>query len=159
MYISILNDNNKQTTIKANSMLNKAQIIGNLGNDPRVDTGKNGSTIASFSVATTERGYTTQSGVKLPDKTEWHNVVCFGKLADVVAKYLKKGSKVYIEGKMRSRTYTDKSGIERKVTEINVENMEMLDPKPNVSQQSQQNNVQSQYQQSPQFGDDDRLPF
>ena len=82
-------------------MLNKAQVIGNLGADPKVTIINNGQTkVASFSVATTERGYTTQSGVQVQEKTEWHNIVCFGKLADVVDKYLKKGSKVFIEGKM-----------------------------------------------------------
>lgn len=141
-------------------MLNKAQIIGNLGSDPRAATGKNGSTIASFSVATTERGYTTQSGAQVPERAEWHNVVCFGKLAEVAIKYLKKGSKVYVEGKMRTRSYTDNKGVERKVMEINVENMEMLDPKPNTTQQNAQ--PQQQYQQqSAQYGsaNNDDWPF
>lgn len=129
-------------------MLNKAQIIGNLGSDPRIAKAQNGSSIAGFTVATTERGYTTQSGVQIPDKTEWHNVVCFGKLAEVVAKYLHKGSKVYIEGKMRTRSYTGKDGIERKVMEINADNIEMLDPKPtsNTAQQSATYNSPSQAQ-------------
>lgn len=114
-------------------MLNKAQIIGNLGADPRVATAKNGSPIASFTIATTERGYTSQSGAQVPEKTEWHNVVCFGKLAEVVSRYLRKGSKVFIEGKMRTRTYTGKDGLERKTTEINAETMEMLDAKPSTT--------------------------
>lgn len=114
-------------------MLNKAQVIGNLGADPRVATAKNGSTIASFTVATTERGYTTSSGAQVPERTEWHNVVCFGKLAEIASKYLRKGSKVFIEGKMRTRSYQGKDGIERKVMEINAETMEMLDAKPSTT--------------------------
>lgn len=122
-------------------MLNKAQVIGNLGNDPQISVTNNGhGKVASFSVATTERGYTTQSGVQVPDRTEWHNIVCFGKLAEVVEQYLKKGSKVFIEGKMRTRSYDDKQGIKRYVTEINAEYMEMLDSRPQQPQQPQQNN-------------------
>lgn len=138
-------------------MLNKAQVIGNLGADPKVTIINNGQTkVASFSVATTERGYTTQSGVQVQEKTEWHNIVCFGKLADVVDKYLKKGSKVFIEGKMRTRSYEDRNGIKRSVMEINAEVMEMLDGK-------QQNQQQQQYEQ-PQYssqgnGEDGDLPF
>lgn len=140
-------------------MLNKAQVIGNLGADPKVSIINNGQTkVASFSVATTDRGYTTQLGVQVPDKTEWHNIVCFGKLADVVDKFLKKGSKVFIEGKMRTRSYEDKSGVKRSVMEINADTIEMLDSK----QQSQQQQVQPQPQ--PQYssqgnGEDGDLPF
>lgn len=147
-------------------MLNKAQVIGNLGADPKVTIINNGQTkVASFSVATTERGYTTQSGVQVQEKTEWHNIVCFGKLADVVDKYLKKGSKVFIEGKMRTRSYEDRNGVKRSIMEINAEVMEMLDGKQQ-NQQPQQ--TQPQYyaqptQQAPYppqgNGEDGDLPF
>lgn len=117
-------------------MLNKAQVIGNLGNDPKISVMNNGhGKVASFSVATTEKGYTTHNGVQVPDRTEWHNIVCFGKLAEVVEQYLKKGSKVFIEGKMRTRCYDDKQSIKRYVTEINAEYMEMLDSRPQQTQQ------------------------
>lgn len=126
-------------------MLNRAQIIGNLGDDPKVRTISNdGAKAASFNVATTERGYTLPNGTQVPERTEWHNVVCFGKLADVVDKYLKKGAKVYIEGKMRTRSYDDKNGIKRYVTEINAENMVMLD-----SRQQQQPQEQNQQEDVP----------
>lgn len=126
-------------------MLNRAQIIGNLGDDPKVRTINNdGAKVASFNVATTERGYTLPNGTQVPERTEWHNVVCFGKLADVVDKYLKKGAKVYIEGKMRTRSYDDKNGIKRYVTEINTENMVMLD-----SRQQQQPQEQNQQEDVP----------
>lgn len=143
-------------------MLNKAQVIGNLGADPKVSIINNGQTkVASFSVATTDRGYTTQLGVQVPDKTEWHNIVCFGKLADVVDKFLKKGSKVFIEGKMRTRSYEDKTGVKRSVMEINADTIELLDSK---QQQPQQYAPQEQPQPQPQYssqgnGGDGDLPF
>lgn len=140
-------------------MLNKAQVIGNLGADPKVSIINNGQTkVASFSVATTDRGYTTQLGVQVPDKTEWHNIVCFGKLADVVDKFLKKGSKVFIEGKMRTRSYEDKSGVKRSVMEINADTIEMLDSKQQSQQQQVQPQPQAQYS-SQGNGEDGDLPF
>lgn len=132
-------------------MLNKAQVIGNLGADPKVNviTTKSGQTkAASFSVATTERGYTTQNGVQVPDKTEWHNVVCFGKMAEIVERYLRKGSKVYVDGKMRTRKYEDRQGISRSVMEIQAENLEMLDAKPQ-QQQAQGNEYNNGYNNVP----------
>lgn len=122
-------------------MLNKAQVIGNLGADPKVSNGQ--TKVASFRVATTERGYTLQNGTQVPDRTEWHNVVCFGKMAEVVEKYLKKGAKVFIEGKMRTRQYDDKNGVSRSIMEIHAESMEMLDNK-----QQQQGQQQPQPQQA-----------
>ncbi len=117
-------------------MLNKAQVIGNLGSDPKVTNISNGQTkVASFSVATTDPAYTSKSGVQVAEKTEWHNVVCFGKLADVAEKWLRKGSKVFIEGKMRTRTYDDRNGVKRSVMEIVADYMEMVD-----SRQSNHNN-------------------
>ncbi|MBO5710431.1 MAG: single-stranded DNA-binding protein [Rikenellaceae bacterium] len=140
-------------------MLNKAQVIGNLGADPKVSIINNGQTkVASFSVATTDRGYTTQLGVQVPDKTEWHNIVCFGKLADVVDKFLKKGSKVFIEGKMRTRSYEDKSGVKRSVMEINADTIEMLDSKQQSQQPQVQPQPQAQYSSQGNGGDGD-LPF
>lgn len=140
-------------------MLNKAQVIGNLGADPKISIINNGQTkVASFSVATTDRGYTTQLGVQVPDKTEWHNIVCFGKLADVVDKFLKKGAKVFIEGKMRTRSYEDKSGVKRSVMEINADTIEMLDSKQQSQQPQVQPQPQAQYSSQGNGGDGD-LPF
>ena len=135
-------------------MLNKAQIIGHLGQDPKITTSQHG-TIASFSVATTEKGYTTRDGRQIPDRTEWHNVVCFGRIAEVVNAYLKKGSKVFVEGKMRTRQYESRDGIKRSIMEINAEMLEMLDCKP-ASQQPQPRHVQ-QMQDTATTGD--ALPF
>lgn len=137
-------------------MLNKAQVIGHLGQDPKITQGRNG-VIASFSVATTEKGYTTRDGVQVPERTEWHNIVCFGRIAEVVQAYLKKGSKVFVEGKMRTRSYDDKNGVKRTIMEINAELLEMLDNKPTTRQK--QAYQPQQPQPTGKKKEDDDLPF
>ena len=106
--------------------LNKVQLIGNVGKDPDVRYLDNGVAVATFPLATTERGYTLTNGVQVPERTEWHNVVVWRGLAETVEKYVHKGDKLYVEGKIRTRSYDDQKGIKRYVTEIYVENMEML---------------------------------
>ena len=106
--------------------INKATIIGFVGQEPKVDTLQTGTKVASFSVATTEKGYTTQGGTTVPDRTEWHNIVLWGKLAEIAGQYLHKGSSVYIEGKIRTRSYDDRNGIKRYVTEIVADDVEFL---------------------------------
>lgn len=142
-------------------MLNKAQVIGHLGQDPKITIMQQGrGTIASFSVATTEKGYTTRDGVQVPERTEWHNIVCFGRIAEVVKAYLRKGSKVFIEGKMRTRSYEDQNGIKRTVMEINAELLEMLDSKPTTQQNQAYQPTQSMQPQPPeQRKKEDDLPF
>lgn len=137
-------------------MLNKAQVIGHLGQDPKITVLQNGrGTVASFCVATTEKGYTARDGTQVPERTEWHNVVCFGRIADVVKSYLRKGSKVFIEGKMRTRQYESKDGVKRSIMEINADVLEMLDSKPSNNKQQP-----SQYQAlQPQQQKEDNLPF
>ena len=85
--------------------------------------------MAQVRLATTERGYTLQNGTQVPDRTEWHRVVMRNALAEVVEKYVHKGDKLYVEGKIFTRTYDDQAGVKRYVTEIYVDNMEMLSPK------------------------------
>ncbi|MBI1723644.1 MAG: single-stranded DNA-binding protein [Gemmatimonadetes bacterium] len=108
--------------------LNKVMLIGNLGADPEVRSTSNGSRVASFSLATS-RQWTTQSGEK-QEKTEWHKIVVWNNkgssLADVVEKYLKKGDRAYVEGRIEYRSYEDKEGQTRYVTEINVRELVML---------------------------------
>ena len=99
--------------------LNKVQVIGNLGRDPEVRYTNDNRPIANVTVATTE-SWKDQSGQK-QDKTEWHRVVVFGSLADVVSKYLKKGDKVYFEGKLQTRKWTGNDGQEKYTTEIVVD--------------------------------------
>ena len=115
--------------------INKAILVGNVGNDPKTQTYSNGN-VAQFSLATTERGYTLQNGTQVPDRTEWHNCIAWGKTADVVAKYVHRGSKLYIEGKIKTRSYDDNQGRKCYVTEMHVDVLELLDPKSSNSNQS-----------------------
>lgn len=122
--------------------VNKAILVGNLGKDPEIRQLEN-SKIAKFTLATSEKGYTTKSGKTIPERTEWHNITVFGGLADVAEKFLKKGTRVYIEGKIRYSSYDKQNGEKGYSTDIFCENMEILSPKsdtiaPNgVSSQSQ----------------------
>ncbi len=104
--------------------LNKAMIIGNLGKDPEVRAIPSGAKVANFSIATTE-SYTGKDGNKV-DKTEWHNIVMWRGLAEVAEKYLKKGSQVYVEGRLQTRSWDDQNGQKRYTTEIVADNMVML---------------------------------
>ena len=109
--------------------LNKVQLIGNVGKDPDVRYLDNGVAVAAFPLATTERGYTLANGTQVPERTEWHNIVLWRGLAETAEKYVHKGDKLYIEGKIRSRSYDDPNGIKRYVVEIFGDNMEMLTPR------------------------------
>lgn len=105
--------------------LNKALIIGNLTRDPEVRTTPSGQTVASFGVATNRR-WKDQSGER-KEQVEYHNVVCWRRLAEIVGQYLKKGSKVYIEGRLQTRNWEGQDGVKRYRTEIITENLIMLD--------------------------------
>ena len=104
--------------------VNKVILVGNLGKDPEVRYLDGGVAVANFPLATTET-YKDKTGNRV-DQTEWHNVVLWRGLAEITEKYLKKGSQVYIEGKLRTRSYDDKDGIKRYTTEIVADNMTML---------------------------------
>lgn len=107
--------------------LNKVQIIGNLGKDPELRYTQSGTAVASFSVATTEK-YKNKGG-EWEEKTEWHNVTLWGKLAEIAGEYLQKGKTVYIEGKLQTRKWQDRDGNDRYTTEIVGEKMLMLSGK------------------------------
>lgn len=109
--------------------MNKVMLIGNVGKEPDVRYVDQGVAVARFSLATNESGYTLPNGIKVPDRTDWHNIVLWRRLAEVVEKYVHKGDKLYIEGRIRYTTYDDKQGIRHNITEIWAENMEMLTPK------------------------------
>lgn len=97
--------------------INKAIIVGNLGKDPEIRTFGDGSKVCNFSVATSEAWKDKQTGEK-KEKTEWHNISIFGPLADIAEKFLRKGSKVYVEGKLETRKWQDQSGNDRYSTDI-----------------------------------------
>jgi len=111
--------------------LNKIMLIGHVGKDPDVRTLEGGTKVATFSFATTDKAYTLTNGTQVPERTEWHNVVIWRGLADVAEKFVHKGDKLFLEGKVRTRSYDDtRNGGKRYITEIFVDNMEMISVKP-----------------------------
>jgi len=106
--------------------INKVILVGNLGNDPEVRYANNGAAIANISVATSESWKDKNTGEQV-DKTEWHRVVMFNRLGEIAGEYLRKGSKVYIEGKLQTRKWQDQSGQDKYTTEIVANEMQMLD--------------------------------
>ncbi len=105
-------------------------LIGNVGKEPVVRYYDHDQAVATFSLATTERGYTLPNGTQVPDRTDWHNIVLYRGLAKVVERYVHKGDKLYVEGRIHYRTYDDQKGIRHFVTEVYADNMELLSPKP-----------------------------
>jgi single-strand DNA-binding protein len=108
--------------------VNKVILIGNLGQDPETKSLPSGSAVTNVTVATTESWKDKQTGEK-KEATEWHKVVFFDRLAEIAGQYLKKGSKVYIEGSLRTRKWQDKNGADRYTTEVKATDMQMLDSK------------------------------
>ena len=104
-------------------------LIGNVGKEPAVRYYDHDQAVATFPLATTERGYTLQNGTQVPDRTDWHNIVLYRGLAKIVERYVHKGDKLYIEGRIHYRTYDDQKGIRHYVTEVYADNMELLSPK------------------------------
>lgn len=105
-------------------------LIGNVGAEPEVRYVDQGVAVARPRLATSERGYTLPNGTQVPERTDWHNVILWRRLAEIVEQYVHKGDKLYIEGRLRYTTYDDKRGQRHLQTEIWAENMEMLTPKP-----------------------------
>jgi single-strand DNA-binding protein len=118
--------------------MNKVMLIGNVGGEPEVRYVEAGVAVARIRLATTERGYTLQNGTQVPDRTDWHTVLLWRRLAEVVEKYVHKGDKLYIEGRIRYSTYDDKRGVRHDTTEIWAENMEMLTPRSQASANNSQ---------------------
>jgi single-strand DNA-binding protein len=105
--------------------VNKVIIVGNLGKDPEMRSFPNGDQVANVTIATTDKWKDKQSG-EMKEATEWHRVVFNGRLAEIVGQYLRKGSQVYVEGSLRTRKWTDQSGVEKYTTEIRADQMQML---------------------------------
>ena len=105
--------------------VNKVIIVGNLGRDPEMRTFPSGDQVANVTIATTDKGKDKQSG-EMREATEWHRVVFNGRLAEIAGQYLRKGSQVYVEGSLRTRKWTDQSGVEKYSTEIRADQMQML---------------------------------
>lgn len=145
--------------------INKVILIGNLGQDPEVKYMPNGNAVANITVATSESWKDKNTGEQV-DKTEWHRVVFFRRLAEIVGEYLKKGSKIYIEGKLQTRKWQDNNGQDRYTTEIIANEMQMLDSRGgggndfNQDHSGQQQSAPSQAAPAPANNDfDDDIPF
>lgn len=139
--------------------VNKVILVGTLGKDPETKTFQNGGSLTSFSIATSEAWTDKNSGEK-KEQTEWHSIVMQNKLGEIAQQYLKKGSKVYIEGKLRTRKWQDQNGQDRYATEIRGEQMQMLDgPRDNQGQQSAPQGYAQPKQQSKPADVDSDLPF
>lgn len=135
--------------------VNKVILVGNVGKDPEIRYLDSGVAVASITLATSERGYTLSNGTQVPERTEWHNIVAWRGLAEVAEKYIKKGSQLYIEGKINTRKW-EKDGVTRYSTEIVAENIELLGKKPE-SNNNPTTNTAPQPQPEDASGDD--LPF
>lgn len=144
--------------------VNKVILVGNVGQDPEVRYLERGVAVANFSLATTERGFKMQNGTEVPDRTEWHNIVCWRGLAELAENYIRKGTQLYIEGKIQTRSW-QKDGITRYTTEIYADTIQLLGRKPetinplspeNISRQGETPN--SSEEKTTQKTEDD-LPF
>ena len=130
--------------------VNKVILLGNVGSDPEIRE-SNGGKFATFRLATTDKGYTKRDGTQVPERTEWHNIVANSNIVGVIENYVRKGTKLYIEGKLRTRKYTARDNTERTVTEIYIDNLELLGGKP-----QEQNTNQQRYQN---WGSNDNMPY
>lgn len=142
--------------------LNKAILVGNLGQDPVVKTTQSGAVVCNMRIATSE--YVKDASGASAEKTEWHNVVCFGKVAERCGQHLKKGSKILIEGKIQTRKFKNKDGVEQSVTEIIADSSRFMGDKKEESASSPAKSESKAKPQlpaiddSPQFEEDD-VPF
>ena len=112
--------------------INKVILLGHVGKEPEVRYVDYGVAVAQVSMATSERSYTLQNGTQVPERTEWHNVVLWRKLAETVEKYVHTGDFIYVEGKIQSRSYEDKQGITRYITEIWAEDLKLFSSKKDI---------------------------
>lgn len=140
------------------SGVNKAIILGNVGNDPEVKYMPNGNAVANLSIATSET-WKDKSTSDKQEKTEWHRIVAFGKLAEIIEKYVKKGSKLYIEGKLQTRSW-EQDGQKRYATEVVVSEMQFVDSRSETGNTQSQKPQQSQPAQGSSFDNfDEDIPF
>lgn len=136
--------------------VNKVIILGNLGQDPESRAMASGDMVCNVSIATSEQWKDKQTGER-QEKTEWHRVIFFKRLAEIAGEYLKKGSKVYVEGRLQTRKWQNKEGVDMYTTEIVANELQMLDSKPSSGEPAQQNTQQSGAASHEDFDDD--IPF
>lgn len=121
--------------------VNKVILLGNVGKDPEIKYFDNDTAVANFSLATTERGYTTRTGVQVPERTDWHNIVAWRGLAKISENYIKKGTQIYVEGKIRTRSYDDQTGNKKYITEIVADVIQLLGRKSDNPASSEAGNT------------------
>jgi single-strand DNA-binding protein len=140
--------------------INKAILIGNLGGDPETRQTAGGNAVTNFRIATSENWRDRQTGEQ-QERTEWHRVVLFGKLGEIAGEYLRKGSKVYIEGRIQTRKWQGQDGQDRWTTEIVANEMQMLDSRGDRAPSSGSNSSQPTYGDPPSYngGLEDDIPF
>lgn len=134
--------------------MNKVMLIGNVGKEPDIRYFDSDQACAMFPLATTERGYTLSNGTQVPEHTDWHNIIMWRGLAKIAERYVHKGDKLYVEGRIRYRTYDDQKGKRVTVTEIVADNMELLSPKPSAESKKTES-VEKPEEQS----DNGNIPF
>jgi len=139
--------------------MNKVMLIGNVGKEPDVRYYDADKAVVRLTLATSERSYTLQNGTQVPERTDWHNIVLFGGLAKVAEKYVHKGDKLYIEGRLRYSTYDDQKGQRRYLTEVYAENMELLTMKQKPVSDTATNVHTSESPLSDSVDNDSNLPF
>jgi single-strand DNA-binding protein len=140
--------------------VNKVILVGFVGKEPEVRNLENSNKVANFSVATTEKGYKLQNGTEVPERTEWHNIVAWRGLADVAEKYIHKGTQIYVEGKIQTRSW-EKDGVKRYSTDILAESIRMLGKRDaQEAPVSQQGVMNPPVVVNPSFNDEESgLPF
>lgn len=134
--------------------MNKVMLIGNVGKEPEVHYYDADQCVASFPLATREKGYVLPNGTQVPDQTDWHNIVLFKNLAKYAERYIHKGDKIYIEGRIRYRNVDDKKGMRRQITEVYAENLEWLA----ASRRHEESKVSEGENEKP-ASDDSNIPF
>lgn len=137
--------------------LNKVMLIGRLGKDPEVRYIDAGVCTAKLTLATSTPSYTLANGTVVPERTEWHNVILWRRLAEIAERYMHKGDKVFVEGELRYRTYTDKKGTNHQYVEIWASNLEMLTPKGQGTNSTQATSTESAQQSS--HDNNSKCPF
>ncbi len=156
-------------------MVNKVILLGNVGKDPEVKYFDNDVAVANFTLATSERAFKTRDGQEVPERTEWHYIVAWRGLAKIAESYIKKGSQLYVEGKLRTRSYDDANGVKRYTTEIVADSINLLGRRPSSDSgtpypqtEASQANATKGHPQSPSTNDppisdesgaEDDLPF
>lgn len=110
--------------------VNKVILVGNVGKDPEVRYVSQDTPVATFTLATTERGYTMQNGTQVPERTDWHNIVVWRGLAKITESYIRKGTQLYVEGKLRTRSWQDQNGNTRYTTEVVADDIQLLGKRP-----------------------------